>query len=64
MLDRQKLEILLSNRFPGATPGQIAAAANAIMAMIHAAGVPADDRELPQKMRVRRAASPLPLPPT
>jgi hypothetical protein len=31
MLDRQKLEILLSRRFPGASHDQIAAAANAIM---------------------------------
>jgi hypothetical protein len=41
MLDRQQLEALLSNRFPGATPQQIAAAANAIMAMARAAGKPA-----------------------
>jgi hypothetical protein len=41
VLDRQQLEVLLANRFPGATPAQIAAAANAIMAMIHDAGKPA-----------------------
>ncbi len=33
MIDRQKLEILLSRRFPGSTRDQIAAAANAIMGM-------------------------------
>jgi hypothetical protein len=33
MLDRQKLETILVNRFPGATPSQFAAAANAIMAL-------------------------------
>ncbi len=33
MLDRQKLETLLAKRFPGSTPGQIAAAANAIMGL-------------------------------
>jgi hypothetical protein len=33
MLDRQKLEVLLSRRFPGATNDQIAAAANAIMGL-------------------------------
>jgi hypothetical protein len=31
MLDRQKIETVLSRRFPGATTEQIAAAANAIM---------------------------------
>jgi hypothetical protein len=31
MIDRQKLETVLSRRFPGATTAQIAAAANAIM---------------------------------
>ena len=43
MLDRQKLETLLANRFPGSTREQIAAAANAIMAMMSAAG-PGRDR--------------------
>jgi Xaa-Pro aminopeptidase len=33
MLDRQQVEALLANRFPGATLAQIAAAANALMAM-------------------------------
>jgi hypothetical protein len=33
MLDRQKLEVLLSRRFPGAPNDQIAAAANAIMGL-------------------------------
>ena len=33
MLDRQKIEAILSRRFPGATRPQIAAAANAIMGM-------------------------------
>jgi hypothetical protein len=62
MLDRQQLESLLSNRFPGASAEQIAAAANAIMAMIRAAGISADEANPAQKSRGRRAASPLPLP--
>lgn len=33
MLDRQKLEAILTCRFPGAASGQIAAAANAIMGL-------------------------------
>ncbi len=33
MIDRQKLETLLSRRFPGAAPAQVAAAANAIMGL-------------------------------
>jgi hypothetical protein len=33
MIDRQKLETLLSRRFPGATREQIAASANAIMGL-------------------------------
>jgi hypothetical protein len=33
MLDRQKLEAILSRRFPGSTRDQIAAAANAIMGL-------------------------------
>ena len=33
MLDRQKLEVLLSRRFPGSTYDQVAAAANAIMGL-------------------------------
>jgi hypothetical protein len=33
MVDRQKLEAILTRRFPGSTPPQIAAAANAIMGL-------------------------------
>lgn len=33
MLDRQKLEAILSRRFPGATRDQVATAANAIMGL-------------------------------
>jgi hypothetical protein len=33
MLDRQKLETLLTRRFPGSTRDQVAAAANAIMGL-------------------------------
>jgi len=33
MIDRQKLEALLSRRFPGSTSDQVAAAANAVMAL-------------------------------
>ena len=33
MIDRQKLEIVLIRRFPGASKGQVAAAANAIMGL-------------------------------
>jgi hypothetical protein len=33
MLDRQKLETILSRRFPGASSDQIASAANAIMGL-------------------------------
>lgn len=33
MIDRQKLETVLARRFPGASWGQIAAAANAIMGL-------------------------------
>ena len=33
MMDRQKLETLLTRRFPGATTSQIASAANAIMGL-------------------------------
>jgi hypothetical protein len=33
MIDRQKLETILSRRFPGGTHFQIAAAANAIMGL-------------------------------
>jgi len=63
MLDRQRLEALLANRFPGATPAQIAAAANAIMAMIRADGNPAGDGKARPKTARDAAASGLPLPP-
>ncbi len=33
MLDRQKIEAVLTRRFPGATHQQVAAAANAIMGL-------------------------------
>jgi hypothetical protein len=33
MLDRQKLEVILTRRFPGATHDQVASAANAIMGL-------------------------------
>jgi hypothetical protein len=33
MLDRQKLETILERRFPGATRGQVAVSANAIMGL-------------------------------
>ena len=33
MVDRQKLETILTRRFPGATPEQIAVSANAIMGL-------------------------------
>jgi hypothetical protein len=63
MVDRQKLEILLANRFPGSTREQIAAAANAIVAMILTAENSAEDEGSPQKTRAKRAASGLPLQP-
>lgn len=47
MVDREQLETLLANRFSGATREQIAAAANAIMAMVRTAGNPAHDGESP-----------------
>jgi hypothetical protein len=34
MLDRQKVETILLRRFAGATPDQLAAAANAIMGLV------------------------------
>jgi hypothetical protein len=40
ILDRQKVETILARRFPGATPLQIAAAANALM------GLPAEWEEV------------------
>jgi len=33
MLDRERVEAILMRRFPTATPGQIAAATNALMAL-------------------------------
>lgn len=33
MLDRQKLEVILTRRFPEGSPQQVAAAANAIMGL-------------------------------
>ena len=47
MVDREQLETLLANRFSGATREQIAAAANAIMAMVRATGNPAVGGESP-----------------
>lgn len=55
MVDRQQLETLLANRFPGATAMQIAAAANAIIAMVRAA----DESANPDRSgfeRIRREA--------
>ena len=60
MIDRQQLEALLTNRFPGTTEEQIAAAANAIMAMVHAAGNPAPQAVPAQKKAVDATASGLP----
>jgi hypothetical protein len=62
MLDRQQLEALLSKRFPGATQQQIAAAVNAIMAMLRADGNPADADSPLQRTRAQWTASSLPLP--
>jgi len=64
MLDRQQLEAVLAKRFPGSTQEQIAAAVNAIMAMIRPAGNPADADSPLQNVRGRWAASSLPLPRT
>ena len=64
MLDRQQLESLLSKRFPGSTPQQIAAAVNAIMAMIRPNGNPAESDSPLQNARGRWTASHLPLPRT
>lgn len=58
-MDRQQLEALLANRFPGTTQEQIAAAANAIMAMIRAAGNPAIQKAISRKNTEGAAASPL-----
>ena len=58
-MDRQQLEALLANRFPGTTQEQIAAAANAIMAMVGAAGNPAVQKSVSRKNGGIAAASPL-----
>jgi hypothetical protein len=55
MFDRQKLETILANRFPGAAIGQLAAAANAIMGLADhrvaaRAGVPSERRLFPAPM--------------
>lgn len=60
MIDRQQLEALLANRFPGTTEAQIAAAANAIMAMVTAAGKPTDRGATPRKIGRIGVALPLP----
>ena len=64
MLDRQQLEALLARRFPGSTPQQIAAAVNAIMAMIRANGNPADADSPLQNVPGHWSASSLPSPRT
>jgi hypothetical protein len=61
MLDRQQLEALLSKRFPGSTPQQIAAAVNAIMAMIRTNGNPATIDSARQSVRGNWTASSLPV---
>jgi hypothetical protein len=58
-MDRQQLEALLANRFPGTTEEQIAAAANAIMAMVRAAGNLAVLKSVSRKNGGIAAASPL-----
>ena len=60
MVDRQQLEAMLSRRFPGSTPIQIAAAANAIMAMIREDEKLADDRGGTSRTRDLRPAPTLP----
>ena len=44
MLDRQKLEAILSRRFPGSPRDQLAAAANAIMGLAEWEEVRHDER--------------------
>jgi hypothetical protein len=61
MVDRQQLEALLANRFPGTTQEQIAAAANAIMAMVTAVGKPSPAAGSPRKPGGLSTASSLPL---
>jgi hypothetical protein len=58
MVDREQLETLLANRFSGATREQIAAAANAIMAMVRTAGNPAVDCESPGVPRPPSSVAP------
>jgi hypothetical protein len=60
MVDRQQIEALLSNRFPGTTHEQIAAAANAIMAMVTAAGKPTAGVGVSRKSGGNGTALPLP----
>ena len=60
MVDRQQLEALLANRFPGTTQEQIAAAANAIMAMVTAVGKPANVVGSPRRPEAIAAAPALP----
>ena len=57
MVDRQQLEALLANRFPGATPAQIAAAANAIIAMVRTAEDRGDESRSGFERIQRSAAS-------
>jgi hypothetical protein len=60
MIDRQKLEALLTNRFPNSKVDQIAAAANAIMGLddeweeVGEAGVSARARDGAGEFRVFR----------
>lgn len=54
MLDRQKLETVLANRFPGAAMAQLAAAANAIMGLADDDGCRADAPVRRRPVRVPR----------
>jgi hypothetical protein len=61
MIDRQRLEALLANRFPGAARDQIAAAANAIMAMIRdAEPTNREPRARPREPRSSSCSQPMP----
>lgn len=62
MIDRERLEALLANRFPGAARDQIAAAANAIMAMICEAERTVAETRTRRRRTEWRAASSLPQP--
>ena len=53
MLDRQKVEAILTRRFPGATDQQVAAAANAIMGL----SIAPSDAEVPDDADGNLAAS-------